>query len=72
MVAEQYIATSPPAFLWYGTLQPFPLVAVSATDTYAGGHGTMVIEALSIIPVGESHGPEAGQGELLRYLGEMA
>ena len=72
LVAEQYFTTNPPAFLWYGTLHPFPGIPVSATDTYAGGHGTMVIKALSIIPVGESHGPEMDQGELLRYLGEMA
>lgn len=72
LTAEQYITTNPPAFLWYGTLHPLPLVAVSATDRYADGHGTMTIKALSAIPLGTSRGPEMDQGELLRYLGEMA
>ncbi len=72
MTAEQYVTTAPPAFLWYGTLHPFPLVSVSAEDSYADGHGSLRIKAMSLIPIGESHGPETDQGELLRYLGEMA
>jgi hypothetical protein len=72
MTAKQYFTTDPPAFLWYGTLHPFPLVSVSATDLYAGGHGSLQIKAMSLIPIGESHGPETDQGELLRYLAEMA
>jgi hypothetical protein len=72
MTAEQYFTTNPPAFLWYGTLHPFPLVSVSATDLYADGHGTLHVKAMSLIPIGESHGPETDQGELLRYLAEMA
>ncbi len=71
MTAEQYFTTNPPAFLWYGTLHPFPLVSVSATDLYAGGHGTLQIKAMSLIPISESHGPETDRGELLRYLAEM-
>ena len=47
-------------------------MSVSATDSYAGGHGSLQIKAMSRIPIGESHGPETDQGELLRYLGEMA
>jgi hypothetical protein len=72
MTAEQYFTTNPPGFLWHGTLHPFPLVSVSAKDTYADGHGTLRIKALSFIPLGTARGPEIDQGELLRYLGEMA
>lgn len=72
LTAEQYVTTNPPAFLWHGTLHPFPLVSVSAMDTYAGGHGTMVIKALSLVPLGAVRGSEMDQGELLRYLGETA
>jgi hypothetical protein len=45
-------------------------VSVSATDTYADGHGSLQIKALSFIPIDESRGPETDQGELLRYLSE--
>jgi hypothetical protein len=72
MTAEQYFTTNPPGFLWYGTLHPFPLVSVSAKDTYADGHGALRIKALSLIPLGTACGPEMDQGELLRYFGEMA
>ena len=72
LTAEQYVTTTPPAFLLYGTLHPLPLVSVSATDKYADGHGTMQITALSFIPLGTAQGPEMDQGELLRYLGETA
>ena len=72
MTAEQYVTTNPPAFLWYGTLHPFPLVPVSGTDTYVDGHGAFLIKALSVISLGTARGPETDQGELLRYLGEMA
>lgn len=68
--AEQYFTTNPPGFLWYGTVHPFPLVSVSAADIYIEGHGSMVIKALSFIPLGTARGPEMDQGELLRYLGE--
>lgn len=72
MTAEQYVTTTPPGFLWYGTLHPFPLVSVSAKDTFSDGHGALEIKALSLIPLGASRGPEVDQGEVLRYLGEMA
>ena len=37
-----------------------------------GGHGCMVIKLLSFITMGNAHGPEMDQGELQRYLAEMA
>jgi hypothetical protein len=72
LTAEQNITTNPPAFLWHGTLHLLPLVPVAATDTFADGHGTLVIKALSVVPLGTARGPEMDQGELVRYLGEMA
>jgi len=70
--AEQYVTTKPPAFLWHCKMRPFPLVWVSATDQFSQGHGSMHIKLLSAIPVGNAHGPEMDQGELQRYLLEMA
>jgi hypothetical protein len=71
LVAEQYVTTKPPAFLWICTMRPFPLAWVSATDQFSQGHGSMRIKLLSAIPLGNAHGPEMDQGELQRYLAEM-
>ena len=72
LVAKQYDTTNPPAFLWSCTMRPFPFAWISATDRFTGGHGSMVIKLLSFITVGNAHGPEMDQGELQRYLAEMA
>lgn len=72
MVAEQYFTTNPPAFLWHTTIQSFPLVSISATDQFFQGHGTMRIKLWSVIPLGNASGPEMDQGELQRFLLEMA
>jgi len=44
---------------------------ISATDQFSQGHGSMRIKILSVIPLGNEHGPQMDQGELQRYLGEM-
>ena len=72
MAAEQYFTTAPPAFLWHTTIRPFPLVSISATDRFSDGHGQMRIQLWSAIPMGNARGPEMDQGELQRYLLEMA
>ncbi len=72
MVAQQYFTTTPLAFLWQTTIRPFPLVSISATDRFSDGHGTMRIQLWSAIPMGNARGPEMDQGELQRYLLEMA
>ena len=69
--AEQYFTTTPPAFLWHATIQPFPLVSISATDRFSDGHGSMRIKLWSFVTVGNARGPEMDQGELQRYLAEM-
>lgn len=71
LVAEQYFTTTPPAFLWSCTMQPFPLAWISATDQFTRGHGSMIIKLLSFITVGNAQGPEMDQGELQRYLAEL-
>jgi hypothetical protein len=72
MVAEQYVTTTPPAFLWHTAIQSFPLVSISGTDRFSAGHGSMRIKLLSSIPLGNARGPEMDQGELQRYLLEIA
>lgn len=72
MVAEQYVTTIPPAFLWHTRIQPFPLVSLAGTDRFSDGHGSMHIKLLSVLPLGNAHGPEMDQGELQRYLLETS
>ena len=72
MVAEQCFTTKPPAFLWHTTIRPFPLVSISAIDRFSNGHGNMRIKLWSAITMGNARGPEMDQGELQRYLLEMA
>ncbi|QZZ21262.1 hypothetical protein J5X98_01810 [Leptothermofonsia sichuanensis E412] len=72
LVAEQYYTTDPPAFLWYGTIRPFPLLSITGKDQFSNGHGRLQIKALSLIMLADVRGPEVDQGELLRYLGEIA
>ena len=72
LAAEQYFTTKPQAFLWHCKMRPFPLMWVSATDRFSEGHGNMRIKLLSAIPLGDESGPHMDQGELQRYLGEMA
>lgn len=71
LVAEQYYTTQPPAFLWYGTIRPFPLVSISAKDVFSEGHGNMLVKLLSLVTLADARGPEADQGELVRYLTEI-
>lgn len=72
MVAEQYYTTNPPAFLWYGRVQPFPLVWIAGKDSFSDGQGKLLIELLSLITLADVHGSEVDQGELVRYLAEIA
>jgi len=69
-VAQQYFATTPPAFLWHATMRLFPFVWISATDRFSEGHGNLRIKLLSVIPMGNARGPEMDQSELQRYLAE--
>lgn len=72
MVAEQYFTTNPPAFLWYGRVQPFPFVWITGKDSFSDGHGNLRIKLLSLITLADVRGSEVDQGEFVRYLAEMA
>lgn len=72
MVAEQYVTTNPSAFLWHMKSQPIPLVSLSVTDRFSDGHGNLNVKLWSFIAVANARGPEMNQGELQRYLSEMA
>jgi hypothetical protein len=71
LVAEQYYTVNPPAFLWFGTIKPWPLLSISAIDQFSNGHGSLLVKLLSLVTLTNAQGAEVDQGELLRYLGEM-
>jgi hypothetical protein len=54
------------------TSQPFPLVSISVTDRFSDGHGNLRVKLWSFITVANARGAEMDQGELQRYLSEMA
>ncbi len=70
LIAEQYFTVNPPAFLWYGAIQAFPLVTLTGRDVFFEGRGSLKIKLLSLVTVAEESGPETDQGELIRYLSE--
>lgn len=71
LVAEQYYTVQPPAFLWHGVIKQNPLLSISARDRFSDGHGSLLVKLLSLVTLVDARGPEADQGELLRYLSEM-
>jgi hypothetical protein len=70
--AEQSFATDPPGFAWQAKIRFLPLLNFSVTDMFFNGHGRLHGKLLSWFKVVDASGPEADQGELLRYLTEMA
>ncbi len=68
---EQYYKTDPPSFVWYGNIEPVPLVSVKARDMLYLGRGNTLIKLLGLITIGEVTGPEIDQGTLVRYLSEL-
>ena len=70
--AEQWFTTDPPGFVWDARIRLLPLLNFSVTDKFVAGRGGLEAKLLSVFKVADAKGPEVDQGELLRYLGEMA
>jgi hypothetical protein len=68
---EQYFATSPPGFVWWGRVRIAPGLWIDARDRSIAGAGNMLVSAESTITLADSKGPPLDQGALLRLLGEM-
>lgn len=71
MEAEEWHSTTPPGFVWQATFRPRPLIRISVTDAFVGGHGMLEARAQSIVPIGKFSGPEMDLGELVRFLLEI-
>jgi hypothetical protein len=70
ITGEEYFTTQPPGFVWVGTVKPFPVVWITARDTYFRGTGNILIKLFSIITLGDARGKEIDQGTLTRWLAE--
>ena len=68
--AEEYYTTDPPGFVWTTTMRMAPLLSIVGRDRYVGGHGSIEMRLLGLVPVAAADGPELDQGALLRYLNE--
>ncbi|HVH29838.1 MAG TPA: DUF6544 family protein [Vicinamibacterales bacterium] len=69
---EQYFATSPPGFIWWGRVRMGPGMWIDARDRSLAGSGNMLVSLESTVTLADSKGPQLDQGALLRLLGEMA
>jgi hypothetical protein len=69
---EQYFATDPPGFVWWGRVRIGLGLWVDARDRSVRGAGSMRVRVESLFTIADSTGPQLDQGALLRLLGEMA
>ena len=71
MTAVEDFTTTPPGFVWNGSIRMAPAVDLDVCDAYVGGASTMRAAVLGAVPIGSYHDtPELNEGELVRYLSE--
>jgi hypothetical protein len=68
---EQYFATDPPGFIWWGRVRMAPGLWVDARDRSVDGTGGMLVALESLVRLADGSGDALDQGALLRLLGEM-
>jgi hypothetical protein len=69
---EQYFATDPPGFLWWGRVRLLPGLWIDACDRSVAAVGNMHVWLASLVTLADASGPGIDQGALLRLLAEMA
>ena len=67
---QEYFTTQKPGFVWFARVRPFPLLWITARDTYYQGKGNVLIKLYSTITLGNAKSKEVNQGTLLRFLAE--
>jgi len=70
--ATQWMATREAAFVWRARVRMGPLLMVSVEDAYEDGRGRLDARLWGIVPVARGRGPDVDQGEVQRYLAELA
>jgi hypothetical protein len=69
--ADQWITSAQPGFLWLVRVNAGPGLVIYGLDSYADGHGRMLMKILALYSVVDAHGPELDQGTMVRYLSEI-
>jgi hypothetical protein len=70
--AEQVISVHQPGFVWCARMQAAPLLSARILDCYVDGEGLLEARLFGSLLLARAAGPEAGKGELMRYLAELA
>ena len=70
--AEQVISIHQPGFAWLARMQAAPLLSARILDCYVGGEGLLEARLFGSLRLARAAGPQAGKGELMRYLAELA
>lgn len=71
--SRQHVTTSPPGFVWDGTVRMLPGVAVRVHDAYVAGEGLLRPSVLGVFSLAELRGGGAvAEGELMRWFAEAA
>src|SRR5690606_21042596 len=71
LTAEHTVSTIEPAFVWHARVQMAPLLDAVVVDRYVVGAGRLEARLLGSVGVALAEGPEAGRGELMRYVAEL-
>lgn len=69
--ATQLAALGKPGFVWDAAIAMAPGVSARVIDSYVDGRGRLSVRLFGFVPMGDSVGPEADRGEVLRYLAEL-
>jgi hypothetical protein len=70
--AEQVISIHEPGFVWLARMQEAPLASARILDCYVDGEGLLEARLFGSLRLARAAGPQAGKGELMRYLAELA
>ncbi len=70
ITGEEYFSVEKPGFLWFASINPVPVIAITARDTYHDGVGNMLIKVASLYTMGDTKGEKMDEGALMRWLAE--
>ena len=68
---EYFITAIKPAFAWYGRLRVAPGVHVAAVDSYADGHGRMLVKAMSLFRIADDQSDLVSRSAFGRCVAEL-
>jgi hypothetical protein len=70
--AVEEFAVKDVAFSWEARVRSAPMVSMHVVDRFATGEGVLEARLFGLVPVMRAKGREVSEGELVRYLAELA